>query len=267
MPEVFDLDPVDANNTGRWPEAMLGSAINNAGRAMEGYLARHYEDHDGSRTSGGSSNAYTVTSSRTIAALFNNLTLMFTANHSNDGAATLALNGLTAKNIKRPNGDALEAGDIVSGQAVIVVYKSSPDYWQMLSPGKFSASDTVAGAIEIATAAEMEAASDTERAVTPGLLHRHPGVAKAWGSYDGSLVVNHNISGVVDNGSGDYDWSFTEALSSANYVVVVTTKEISDAFIPHVRDKTTTGFTVRVMNENASGQASAHDVVVFGDMS
>jgi hypothetical protein len=33
------------------------------------------------------------------------------------------------------------------------------------------------------------------------------------------------------------------------------------------RDKTTTGFTVRVMNENASGQASAHDVVVFGDMS
>jgi hypothetical protein len=265
--EIFDLEIVDASNTTRWPEGMLGSAINNAGRALEGLLARWYEDTDGSLTSGGSANAYTLTSKRTIAALTNNTVMVFTANFANTGAATLAFNGLTAKAIRRPNGDALAAGDIVSGQVVVIIYKSSPDYWQLLSPFKGQASDTAVGGLEIAVQSEMEAASDTERAVVPGRMHFHPAMPKAWGSYDGSLVASHNISGVVDNGSGDYDWSFTTALSSANYAVVVTTKEISDAFIPHVRDKTTTGFTVRVMNENASGQASAHDVVVFGDMS
>lgn len=133
MAEVSDLDIVDANNTARFPEGMLGSAINNAARALEGMIARWYEDTDGSITSTGSSNAYAVTSTRTIAALTNNTVMAFTANFSNTGAATLAFNGLTAKAIRRPNGDALVANDIVSGQQVIVVYKSSPDYWQLLS--------------------------------------------------------------------------------------------------------------------------------------
>jgi hypothetical protein len=132
--EISDLEIVDASNTARFPEGMLGSAINNGARALEGLLARWYEDTDGSLTSGGSSNAYTLTSKRTIAALTNNTIMVFTSNFANTGAATLALNGLTAKAIRRPNGDALEANDIVSGQAVIVIYKSSPDYWQLLSP-------------------------------------------------------------------------------------------------------------------------------------
>lgn len=133
MAEIQDLNPVDASNTGRWPENMSPPQINDAGRADEGILARWYQDMDGSRTSSGSSNAFAVTSSRTISALFDNLALVFTANHSITGAATLNLNGLGAKSIRKLNSMNVQTGDIVSGQPVYVIYKQSIDQWLMMS--------------------------------------------------------------------------------------------------------------------------------------
>ena len=133
MAEIQDLNVTDASNTGRWPENMAFSAVNDAGRADEGLLARWYKDLDSSVTASGSSNAYAITSNRTISSLVNNTIMTFGANHTNTGAATLNLNGLGAKSIKRFNGAALAAGDITSGQPVTVIYKSSPDLWYMMT--------------------------------------------------------------------------------------------------------------------------------------
>jgi hypothetical protein len=224
--EIQDLDPTDANNTGRWPEGMVGGDINDAGRAMEGYLARWFRDTNASITATGSSNAFAVTSNRTISSLANNTVMAFTANFSITGAATLNLNGLGAKSIKRFNGNALASGDIVSGQPVTVIYKSSPDVWYMMSAaaaltgnsfadfdenaapgdpaanaGRLYAKDDGSGttilayrdsaAVEsvlggIATQAQMEAASSNIKGVSPGRQHFHPGMPKAAGRVDSS---------------------------------------------------------------------------------
>jgi hypothetical protein len=129
MAEIQDLLATDASNVARWPENMPFSGVNDAGRADEGILARWYKDTDGSITASGSSNAFAITSNRTISSLFNNLVMAFTANFSITGATTLNLNGLGAKGLKRFNGNDLATGDIVSGQPIFVVYKSSPDVW------------------------------------------------------------------------------------------------------------------------------------------
>ena len=131
MSEIQDLDPVDANNTGRWPENMTYSAVNDAGRADEGMIARWFRDINGSLTASGSGNAFAVTTNRTIAALVNNALLTFTANHTITGAATLDLNGLGTKDIRRFNGQPLAQGDIISGQPVSVMFKAALDYWFM----------------------------------------------------------------------------------------------------------------------------------------
>lgn len=131
MAEIHDLDPVDANNTGRWPENMAYKNVNDAGRADEGILARWYRDVDGSLVASGSANAFAVSSNRTIASLTNNIGLVITANHSITGAATLDLNGLGPKSIKRFNGQELAQGDIISGQPFAVIYKLALDYWFM----------------------------------------------------------------------------------------------------------------------------------------
>ena len=107
MAEINDLSVTDASNTGRWPENMPFGDVNDAGRADEGLLARWYKDTDSSITASGSSNAFTITSNRTIAAYFNNLVMAFTANHSITGATTLNMNGIGAKSVKRFNGEAL----------------------------------------------------------------------------------------------------------------------------------------------------------------
>lgn len=224
MAEIQDLVVVDDSNIGRWPENMEFSDVNDAGRADEGILARWYKDMDSSIVASGSSNAFAITSNRTIAALFNNLVIAWTANHSITGASTLALNGLAAKAIKRFNGDALASGDIISGQPMVTIYKSSPDQWFMVSapaaatgnmfadfdengaPGTPAANaarlyafddatvtrlaykdnaGNITTLLPVATQAEMEART-ADRLVAVARQHFHPGHPKAGGNLDGS---------------------------------------------------------------------------------
>ena len=249
---------------------MLGSAINNAARALEGLLARWYEDTDGSITSSGSANAYAITSTRTIAALTNNTVMAFTANFTNTGAATLAFNGLAAKNIKRPNGDALVAGDIVSGQPVIVIYKSSPDEWRLLSaPGAvLPASDTAAGGLEIATDAEMETGTDTGRAVVPGRVHQHPAVSKAWArvASNGTLGNNRNVASAVRNSQGLYTITLTTGMEDTGYAIVGCAISSGSVRVFHVSSITSeTVFVVNIRDHNDDIQDAAFSFAVFGD--
>ncbi len=82
------------------------------------------------------------------------------------------------------------------------------------------ASDTQAGAIEIATAAEMETATDTVRAVTPGRTQNHPGVSKAWIKFDAAaatILASHNITSVSRSAVGVYQIVIATDFSSADY--------------------------------------------------
>ena len=80
----------------------------------------------------GSANAY-VAASPALAALAAGNIVFFKANFTNSGSATLAVNGLTAKTIKKNDGATnLAANDIISGQIVVVQYDGTN--FQMLSP-------------------------------------------------------------------------------------------------------------------------------------
>jgi hypothetical protein len=258
--EIQDFNIVDASNTDRWPEGMAPAAINNAARADEGLLARWYKDMDASVTSSGSANAYAITSNRTMAAYFDGLTMAWTANFTNTDVATLALNGLAAKDIKRPNGDALIAGDIASGQPVLVVYKSSPGEWRMLSPGL--------GILGIATQALMEAAASLTASTTPGRQHFHPGHPKAWGraGSDGSLVAgDYNISTVAREDTGEYLVTMSITMSGTGYLVV----PMVFATVDHnatVEIVSTTQFRIYTFASLSAPLDVAFGFVVFGDL-
>lgn len=139
MAEVDDLLVIDDNNTGRWPEGMPASSVNNAGRADEGLLARWYKDTNGSIVSTGASNAYTVNLNRTgLSAITDGFPIAFTANTAATGAATLTvISGATtiasAKSIRKNFDIELEDGDIVASQKVMVVYDIGNDVFQLVS--------------------------------------------------------------------------------------------------------------------------------------
>lgn len=129
--EINDLDTSDANNTARFPENMAPSAVNDGARALEGIIARWHEDTNCNKASTGSSNAYVFAANQTLSSYYDGLTICFDANFANTGAATLNVDSLGAKDIKKNNDLDLESGDIESGQKVFVVYDGTS--FQLLS--------------------------------------------------------------------------------------------------------------------------------------
>src|SRR5688572_14408465 len=184
MGDIQGWSGTDASNIDLFPDNMTFGAVNDGGRAVQGAMARWFADWNGSIVASGSSNAYSITSNRTIASLANNTLMWFRANHTNTGAATLNLNTLGAKDIVRATGAALTAGDITSGQIVGVYYNSTLDDWVLITPTvQGTASESASGLIELATAAEV-LALDSSRALRSSTAHNHPLSPKAWALAD-----------------------------------------------------------------------------------
>lgn len=122
-----DNDDADLANGIDWREGQLAATVNNSARSMMAALYKYIRDTSGDLTSTGSANAYVLTTAQTVTSYAEPLMLAFKANFTNTGAATLNVDGLGAKDIRRSDGTALEADDIVSGGAYLVVYSAAAD--------------------------------------------------------------------------------------------------------------------------------------------
>jgi len=105
-----------------FPENMPPSGVNDSAREVMAAVAKYRADTDGVNTSTGSANAYVLAASRTMTAYAQGDRFCFKANFANTGAATLNVDSLGAKDIKRLDGSALVAGDIAADAIVDVVY-------------------------------------------------------------------------------------------------------------------------------------------------
>lgn len=126
MAELKDWNVAAASNNGTppdgAPEGMAPSAVNDVIRENMAVLKRHKADNDGSVTSGGSANAYTLTPNGTYSAYAQGDTFTFEANHTNTGAVTLNVSALGTKAVKYTSGDALIGGEVQSGGVYSVIY-------------------------------------------------------------------------------------------------------------------------------------------------
>ncbi len=135
MAEIGDLVPIDDNNTGRWPEGMAPSAVNDAGRADEGIMSRWHRDTNGSLTSAGTSSAYTLTTNQTLSAYYDGLEICFVAHVACADNPTLQLGALSAAEIKTAANEAVSAGDIPSGAVVNVISQdnATTPTWRLMN--------------------------------------------------------------------------------------------------------------------------------------
>jgi len=147
------------------------------------------------------------------------LTLDPNSTETIDGATTLAVVGPARLKVK------------CNGSALYTVALDQP------------ASDTVAGAIEIATRAEQETGTDTVRAVVPGRQHYHPSAAKAWlnAQGDGSGInASYNITSITDTATGSLGITIGTDFSSSSYVIVASSDTSNQDFaLGRIVDATT----------------------------
>ena len=92
------------NNTGTvptWAEGMAPSQVNDSARAFQGAVKREWDYSHFTLTSTGAANAYVLTYAVAPAALYNGLRFSFTTNFGVTGTATVNVNALGAKIIKK----------------------------------------------------------------------------------------------------------------------------------------------------------------------
>lgn len=136
-----------------------------------------------------------------------------------------------------------------------------------------AASDTVAGKIEVAVQSEMESASSTTLAVTPGRMRFHPGVAKFWVNFNGTgtiaVRVSHNVSSLTDSGTGQYAVNIDTDFSSANFCAVATAGSSGDRYYCDFMDASShSAGSLAIFCANPSGtpaDVNLVNVVGFGD--
>lgn len=134
MPEISSssFSETDANNNNAppngFPEGMAFSGVNDSARAIMAAMKRFWNRIQGGYASSNVGNAYSLDYVSDLAAYVTGERYSFRANAANTGAATLNIDGLGAKAIKKMTavGKAdLAAGDIQSSQPVTVEYDST----------------------------------------------------------------------------------------------------------------------------------------------
>jgi hypothetical protein len=101
----------------------------------DGAWIRPFSEVINSATAAGAANAYTLTNAPVMTAATayrTGTTFTFKANHTNTGNATLNVDGLGARELRKPGGtDQLTASDILIGQMVTAIFDGT--YFQMVS--------------------------------------------------------------------------------------------------------------------------------------
>jgi hypothetical protein len=129
------------------------------------------------------------------------------------------------------------------------------------------------GTSAIAAKADMETATSTTTAVTPGRVQNHPGVAKAWAritsvnNSNPTINASHNVTSVVRNSEGVYTVTFTTAFSSTDYCCIPSWQgAVSGTLVSLAPVSTTTAtLTTTVSNIVADIDGVVFNFIVFGD--
>jgi len=121
-----------------WSGAAAPSTLDDAGRALQGAVTREWNWRSYTLTAGGTSDAKTLTFSVAPAAYYNGQRFAFIANTTNTTTATLNVNSLGAKTIKKDVSGTLTnltASEMVSGMFIEVAYNTVNDCFVWLNRG------------------------------------------------------------------------------------------------------------------------------------
>lgn len=155
MSSIYDWSTTEASNASadagiNWQEGQPPSSVNNSARYMMRRGKELLNDLGGVVASGGTANVVTLTASSPFAAYIDGLRVSFKASATNTGAATLNVNAIGAKSIRKAttSGErALDGYEIVSGGIYELVYNaalnSAAGGWMLLNPGNKAAWETI----------------------------------------------------------------------------------------------------------------------------
>lgn len=189
--------------------------------------------------------------------------------------------GVANKGPKIPINTSLTIGSQAQGD---LIYASSASAWARLGAGtngqflktQGTGANPAWADVTFQTAAsqaEVEAATNNTKVVTPAVVQYHPGVAKAWALFNGTgtpaFSVRHNFdASITDDGTGLWTLSFTTDNSGTSYVLTGTAERGDGVVgVPYAASRAagTVQVGVRKGSDNALDDFAQINVVVHGD--
>lgn len=164
---LADLSTTAASNTDFRGQSIQGSAsvstIDSMLQNLAAMLARFYDDIGATGTVAGTGDAITLTSGSAFGSLANGNVVSFKAGASNTGAATINVDALGAKAVRRQGDTDLSANDIVASGIYLLrydtAYNSGAGAWVLLNPS--------ATTLSAATTTEQLTGTDASKYATP----------------------------------------------------------------------------------------------------
>jgi microcystin-dependent protein len=120
-----------ADSTINWAEGQAPSSVNDSARAEMAAVAKFRDDIAGAITTGGSSSAYTATSSQGFNSLANmsGKMIAFVPHTTNGATVTLNVDGLGARPLRSAPSAELLAGVLVQGTPYVATYYNATQEW------------------------------------------------------------------------------------------------------------------------------------------
>lgn len=129
---VYDWSTTAASNGSadasiNFAEGQAPSTVNDSARALMARVKYFIDGIAGNVTSGGSSNAYTLTSGESLSAYADGMVFGWQPNADSTGAVTLNVDAIGAKKVYMPDGTQAGNGDLDADSVYSVAYDSSLD--------------------------------------------------------------------------------------------------------------------------------------------
>lgn len=146
MSSIYDWSTTAASNASsdaliNWAEGQAPSTVNGSSRQEMGRVAEFVKDIGGALTAGGTANALTVTANSAFTAYADGLVIALRIATDNSAAATLNVNGLGAKSIRKmlaAGESALVGAELQATGIYILMYSaalnSAAGGWLLLNP-------------------------------------------------------------------------------------------------------------------------------------
>ena len=215
MSTIFDWSLTASSNGNadsaiNWQEGQLPSSVNDSARQMMTRVAQLLKDVGGTVAAGGTANAITVTSNSPIASYTTGQTIGFKASATNTGAATLSVNAVGAKAIRKNVAavdTALTGGEILSGGIYVLVYDAALNAaaggWLLTNPSLLNQQTDIASA----ATTDIGAVGSENLRVTGTTTITDFGTAPAGTfrrlRFSGILTLTHNATSLILPGAAN----------------------------------------------------------------
>lgn len=189
MASIYDWSATAASNTSigsiNWAEGMAPSAVNDSARYEMADVAKWRDFLGGAKISSGT-NTITLTSGLSLSAYAQGQMFAFEAGAANTGAATLNVDSVGAKDIKKFHDVALASGDIEAAGIYLVAYEATADNFQLISPVSNAPGDAFLSVAQLWTA--------QQRPLTAALTYNATQTWDCSAAQDATLTLTGNVT-------------------------------------------------------------------------